>query len=444
MRSHCSTPIAALTQWLTPQVWKEVHQAHPRPRSSRWRLHPLVMVAALMTWTTGDSEAERFATARAFYVARHQREKRPGKGLQGFQKALAELPREVLHTLFAAVRRRLLSLYGHGWSSQEFLVLACDGSRQECPRSAELERRLGCCGKPDSAPMLQITSLVLLPAGVLWSWCVGPGTASEHAQLLQLLPTLPPRALLVADAYYLGYELFRSILGARADFLVRLSSRAHLYTDRQRSLARWREGIVYYWPGQACQQGQEPLRLRLIRVSSRKARGKKRHDVWLLTSVLDAGRLSRERAAEIYRLRWRIEGVYRTYKRTLPKLKLWSRTEALVYREAELSLLALQLLLLETVGHRRLSRAAAPPRSGPRQVLLRVRGEITTTIGAGLGPRQRRSYLRRLQQVAAGGPAKKVRRPWPRRKDHKPPKAPRMRVIPPKLKPKLRRYFEAA
>ena len=160
--------------------------------------------------------------------------------------------------------------------------------------------------------------------------------------------------------------------------------------------------------------------------------------------MLESTRLSHRQTAEIYRWRWRIEGVYRTYKRTLPKLKLWNRTEALVYREAEVSLLALQLLLLQSVGHRRVGAAVVLVTGSPRQTLLRVRGEITITIGAQLGPRQRRAYQARLQEVRAGGSRRKVRRKWPRRKDHKPPKPPKVRVIPASLKPKLRHYFTAA
>jgi hypothetical protein len=438
MRAHCTTGIAALTYWLTPQVWKEAHQAQGHKRSTRWKLHPVVMVLALMTWTTGDSEAERFATARAFYVARHQREKRPGESFQGFQKALAKLPLPVLHALFAAIRRRVLALYGRYLSTFGFVILACDGSRQECPRSAELEKRLGCCSKADSAPMLYLTSLVVLPAGLLWSWCVGPGTASEHAQLRQLLPTLPRAALLVADACYLGYDLFSDIK-EKAAFLVRVSSRAYLYTDKRQRLSRYREGLVYYWPGHAQKEGRPPLQLRLIRVV-----GKKGRHVWLLTSVLESTRLSRRQAAEIYRWRWRIEGVYRTYKRTLPRLKLWSRTEALVYREAEVSLLALQLLSLQSVSQRRSGAQVVLVMGSPRQRLLRLRGEITTTIGRQLGPWQQRAYQARLEQVRTGGPGKKVRRKWPRRKDHKPPKPPKVRVLPRRLKPKLKRYLNAA
>lgn len=431
------TPVAALSQWLTPHVWRQAAHALQPHRSRRWSLHPLIMVLLLMTWTAGDSEAERFATARAFYVAGHQRQKRPGASLVGFQRALARLPLSVLQTLFAAVRGRL-SEFNRDRRRSGFVVLACDGSRLECPRSAALERCLGCCGKPDSAPMLQVTTLVLLPLGVLWSWCVGPGIMGEHDQLRQLLPSLPQCALLVADAGYLGYDLYADIGRVGAEFLVRVSSRAYLYTEKKQPLKRYREGRVYYWPGQARKAGRPPLCLRLIRVVGREGK-----DVWLLTSVRESARLSRSEAAQLYRWRWRIEGVYRTYKRTLPKLKLWSRTEALVYREAEVSLLALQLLLVAGVDRSR-SPEEEPEPGSPRQTLLRLRGEIVTTIGTKLGPWQQRWYRAQLQQVHGGGPGRKVRRAWPRRKDHRAPKPPKLRVMSARLKASANRRLNAA
>jgi hypothetical protein len=438
MRSQYTSFTTALARFLPPQVWKEAHQVHrPTKAASRWDLHPLLMVLLLMTWTSGNSEAERFATSRAFYVARHQHGKRPGQTLAGFQQALARLPLPVLHALFAGVRHCLRQAFGRCWRSDDFLVLACDGSRLECPRSAALEKRLACAGKHGSAPTLMVEALVLLSAGLLWSWTVGAGTASEHDLLRQLLPTLPRKALLVADAFYQGYDLYQDILSARASFLVRLSSKSQLYTDTARPLERFREGLVWYWPETAQNQQQPPLRLRLIRV-----RGKKKQDVWLLTDVLDRQQLGRRRAAEIYRQRWQVEGVFRTYKRTLPKVKLCSRTEALVYREAEVSLLGLQLLLAQAASPRRVGGVTVLVAGSPRGTLLRIRGEITTTLGTLLGPRQQRRYRQQLAEVRAGGRRRKVRRPWPRRKNHKAPKPPRLRVLPERLKARMKNEFQ--
>jgi hypothetical protein len=440
MRIQYTSFNVSLTRFLTPQVWKQAHQTHrPKKTSSRWDLQPLLMMLLLMTWTTGNSENERFETARAFYVACHQHAKRPGKTLQGFQQALAKLPLPVLHALFAGVRRCLQHVFHRYWRSDGFLIMACDGSRLECPRSAALEKRLKKSGKKDSAPMLMVSALVLLPAGLLWAWRVGPGNASEHDLLRQLLPTLPRRTLLVADAFYQGYDLYTAILEAKMSFLVRASSRSQLYTDKKTPLSRFREGQVWYWPEKAQNKGRPPLRLRVIRV-----RGAKKKDVWLLTNVLEQQRLGRRRAAEIYRWRWGVEGVFRIYKRTLPKIKLWSRTEALVYREAEVSLLGLQLLLAQAASTRRDEGGPVIVMGSARVELLRIRGAMTTTIGEGLGPRQRRWYRERLAQIQTGGPGRKVRRKWPRRKDHKPPKPPKIRVLPRILKTKIAKRMRAA
>jgi hypothetical protein len=437
MRTQYTSFAAAWTRFLTPQVWKQVAAAHrPKKSSSRWDLHPLLMVLLLMTYTTGNSEAERFASARAFYVARHQHDKRPGQTLQGFQKALAKLPLPVLQALFAGVRQSVQHVFQRYWRSDGFVVMACDGSRLECPRSAQLEKRLGRSGKTESAPMLMVEALVLLPAGLLWSWTVGPGNASEHDLLRQLLATLPRCTLLVADAFYQGYALYRDILKAKASFLVRLSSRSQLYTDTKQPLPPFREGLVWYWPQSAQDESQPPLRMRLIRVRG-KQKGRKKQDVWLLTNVLERRRLGRRRAAEIYRWRWQVEGVFRTYKRTLPKIKLVSRTEALVYREAEVSLLGLQLLLAQGATRRRQDGAPVIVLGSARQELLRMRGEMITTIGAQLGPRQQRWYREQLARVNAGGAGRKVRRKWPRRKDHKAPKPPTIRGLPLRLKARM-------
>ena len=143
MRTQYTSLTAALARFLSPQVFKQVHQAHrPKKTACRWDLHPLLLVLLLMTWTTGDSEAERFATARAVYVARHQHGRRPGRTLSGFQQALAKLPLPVLHALFASVRAVLQQVFHRCWRSDGFLVLAMDGSRLECPRSAALEKSL--------------------------------------------------------------------------------------------------------------------------------------------------------------------------------------------------------------------------------------------------------------------------------------------------------------
>ncbi len=399
----------------------------------------MLIILLAMTWATGDSQEEKFETARGFYVTTYQARKRPGTTLQGFQKALARVPLRLFRALAAAVRTQIRLRFAARWLVDGFVPMGCDGSRIECPRSAELEARLHTAGKKDAAPTVWVTAFVHLGTGLLWSWRLGLGDADERVHLRVLLGTLSPAALVIADAAYMGYELARAIVQARRSFLLRLSSKVHLYTHDHTPLKTWSEGAVYYWPDYIQKQGQPPIACRLIRVP---ARGKTKHDVWLVTDVLDPARLSLATAAKFYRWRWRNEGFFRTYKRTIRKLKLSSRTVRLVHREAEVSLLAVQLLLTHAELVLGPGRAPDAPAISPRKVLRAIRRELESAA-----PRRRPSYHERLAGCRATHRVQrspKVRRAWPRRKPHKPPKPPVLHVLNAEQKVLLDQHFSAA
>jgi hypothetical protein len=281
---------------------------------------------------------------------------------------------------------------------------------------------------------------VVLPVALLWSWRVGKGTASESKHLQRLLPSLPLRSLIVADAGLLGYELFRAIGQAGQGFLVRLSSNAHLYTERKLPLERFRQGLVYYWPSKFQRQGQPPLQLRLLRVRGQGS------DVWLLTNLLERRCLSHRLASQIYRWRWRNEGLFRIYKRMLGKVKLQSRTVATVHREAQGSLLALQLLLALAADASEGGQRGVRIYGGPRWMLLRLRGELMASVRR-LGPHQFRRYqwmlaiVRSTQRIRTSS---KIRQDWPRKKKYKPPGPPHLRMLTPILKQRMQTILRAA
>src|SRR3954464_10718996 len=218
-------------QFLTPQVCKQARQAVPRGRAlPRWDLQPLLFIALAMTWAAGDSQAEKFQTARGFYVASYDARKRPGKTLQGFQKPLSRVPMRQFQALAAGVRDQIRRRFAQRLLVDGFEPMGCDGSRLECPRAAELEAHLRPAGKDHSAPTVWVTAFVHLSTGLLWSWQLGPGTADERVHLMRMLRTLSPLALIVADAAYMGYELAWAILRSQRSFLLRVSSRNQVYT----------------------------------------------------------------------------------------------------------------------------------------------------------------------------------------------------------------------
>jgi hypothetical protein len=293
--------------------------------------------------------------------------------------------------------------------------------------------------------------LVHLRTGLLWAWRLGGGHNRERSHLralLPTLPTLPAAALIVADAGYNGYELAQQIIASGASFLIRMSAKDMLYTEwpfEKAEMRKFSEGAVWCWPLEARNKDLPPLPVRLIRLRAKQ----RRKDVWLLTNVLDSNRLSIAQAGCYYRWRWENEGLFRTYKRTLAKVKLLSRTLRLVHREAEASLLATQVLLAQgvravSVSQGRRTQGQATPRAcSPRRVLLAIRAVILGRIGV----RQRHAFRHRLSQALREQrqrTSSKVKRKWPRRTNHKAPKPPKLREFTDEQKVYLNQLLQRA
>jgi hypothetical protein len=436
-----------LRQFLTPQVWKQAQHGLKKPRkNTRWDFHHLILVTLAMTWSLGDSTAERFEMARGLVAICRPKRRRAGQTAQGFQKALGRLPMRPLVALAGALRGRLISRLSDDLLHGGFIPLGCDGSRLECCRNDELLARLGQAGKAACSPSLWVTAVVHLTTGVPWSWQLGKGNASERDHLRQLLPTLPRLALVVCDAGFDGYDLAVSILDSGASFLLRMSSKSHFFVDRLPDPEKFRQGWVKYWPGRAREAKRPPLRLRLIRVVGRR-RGqdpKRAVDVWLLTNV-EARRMSISQAASFYGLRWENEGLFRSYKRTLKKVHLVGRTVRSVHREAYVSLLACQLLLAQGAwalrGARDRTSTVVP--CSPRQAILAMRKELQAAMKAD----RRESYRDRLARSARERRKRtsaKQKRAWPQRTPHKPPKPPRLLTMNEKEKALLSRLNAVA
>ena len=163
----------------------------------------------------------------------------------------------------------------------------------------------------------------------------------------------------------------------------------------------------------------------------------------MLTDILDPARLTAKTAAKFYRWRWRNEGLFRTYKRTISKIKLSSRTVRLAHREAEVSLLALQILLAHAdLAHRSPTTNVGEAVISPRKVLLAIRKELTTQ-----NELRTRCYAERLKDcrvIPRRQASAKARREWPGRRPHKAPEPPNIRTLNDAQKTLLDQHLNAA
>jgi len=373
-----------------------------------------------MAWDEGQTLDSRWEHARDVAGGLHAHWSL-GTSYSGFAAALVrESPRIVagIKTKFREAMRAMGSRHQTrcGWRA-----FAVDGSRVESPLTQANEEGLGCAGREKSGPQVFVTTLWHMGLGLPWDFRVGPGTDSERRHLEQMLDDLPPDSLVVADAGFVGYEWCQRVLKAGQSFLLRVGGNIQLLTD-----LGWeheeRDGVVYLWP--LAHRDVPPLGLRLMVLR------RDQQEIYLLTNVFDPKQLSDEEAGVLYEMRWGIEVFYRSYKQTLCRRRLLSRTPATCLAECSWTMLGLWLLGLLTVTRivakkmDPLSWSVALARNAVRRAMRgTIRGGPCGRLFRDLAAAFKDGYQRR-------GP--KAARNYPRKKREKPPGPPKIQSASPK------------
>jgi hypothetical protein len=338
-----------------------------------------------------------------------------GKSYTGWYTAQLQWLTPLRPALSNRLRRQMQALAGPYWQRAGWCAFAVDGSRVECPRTQANQRQLKCAGKAKTGPQLFLTTLLHMGTGLPWDFRIGPGTDSERRHLEDMLASLPPRALVVADAGFTGYDLFRRLLAAEQNFLIRVGANVHLlkqlgYFEQEGA------DTVYLWPEKNARQ--LPVTLRLIK----RQRGKKK--MYLVTNVLDKKALTDKSAGVLYAMRWGVEVFYRALKQTLRKRKMLSHSPAAAQSELTWTMYGLWLLGLMSVskllarGVDPLRWSAAATRDRVRESLrLILRGRRDRALLRDLGWAVKDDYERRRTKQA---------RDWPHKKKEKPPGEPKI------------------
>lgn len=378
-------------------------------RSVRWTPLAAALAAVLMALDPCCTLAVRCEDTLACLSTDFTRRRRVGKTYNGLLKALERQERVVLPLLKAELRTRVRkALEGAVPRVAGWVLLAADGSKDDLPRTRDHEEAFGIADN-GVWPQAFVTAIVEVQAGLLWDWRIGVARSNEREHLREMTKDLPADALLLADGGFFGYPLWAELNTHGKSFLIRVGGNVHLIQGLFPDARIERQGdIVYAWPVQQ-QTKQPPLRLRLIRV------GSKRTPVYLLTNVLDHARLSGRAAGSIYRLRWGVELFYRTLKRTLGYAKLRSRSARRGRLELEWGLVTATILgLIGTSALRR--RRIDPRRQSPAALLRVLRAALLRGAGATRG-----AALVALDRALARAVKDRYRRRKPKRSRHNPP-----------------------
>ena len=310
--------ITALNRYFKADFFSLVWQRS----DARWSGLLLVLCWVLMAWAESSTLAQGFASARQTLVAWFPKRRRPGKTYNGFIAAsirhspvLLALVQEHLWDLVRHVAER-----GNCWVIWGWVPIGGDGTRAAAPRTKANRKGLGGLGRDRLNPQGWLTMLIHLGTGLPWCWTVGRGDSSERLHLKQMLGCLPAKSLFIADAGFVGYDLWRMMMQLGQPFLIRVGANVNLIRNLAEELgakACFNAQVVWLWPKDK-RSKQPPLRLRLVVLRDGKV------PVYLVTNVMEVSRLSEQDALVFYAMRWGLELWFRSMKQTMGKRKLRS------------------------------------------------------------------------------------------------------------------------
>jgi hypothetical protein len=438
----------------TKKVWAAVAEAagaYDRDRPD-WKVKALMETALYMALSSARTRHAQFAEAQDWRRGRWG----GGDTFAGFNAAWAALKPAVP----AAVRG---AWQAEDWARRaaqvgRWAAFSFDGTIVDLALCTELLKHYGAATKEPARPQMLMVAAVALGARWLWDWETGSALAGERALADRLVPRLPPGALTVWDAGFVGHEFVTRILAEGRHVLMRVGANCRLWAEGVGQVVK-QGGRVWLWP-EAAQADGTPLRLRLIPIRRRKRkwvrykgkhrrRGKRGRMVtqvetlWLLTDVLDEAALTAAEAEALYRRRWGGSEIgFRDWKQTLLGKKLRSRVPELAAREADFLLLAQQGL--QALG----LRAQGAGKRELRPVSLAQLLEIWRQTKRRQAARREVRGLRRKLRAAVPDEyvrkKPKQKRRWAQRKEYRVIGGPKIRKLSARLKRKGVERLEAA
>ena len=352
----------ALLAWLIPEG--ELFTKDQFHGNIKWSPEQLAQQSVI--WALQDALHVTDAFTMTLEICEELKIQEAAKTYTTFINALARY-RKVLNLRLGQQFQALAEeVGGRFWRDRNWVLMGFDGSRATTPRTVSNEkefcapnygkgktakyrkkktkgmrRRKNEKNKPEpQAPQVWITMMWHMGLRLPWTWRLGPSNSSERGHVMEILKEeeFPEDTLFCGDAGFVGYDFWKSILDV-GHFLIRVGGNVNLLSE-EADVKRLGGGIVLCWPKGKMDSGEEPLRLRLVKVKIGKT------TMWMLTSVLDRRKLSNKQIIKYYKMRWGVEVEFRGLKQTIDKRNLRCRNSDRVYAELDSSIRAMAFVEL--------------------------------------------------------------------------------------------------
>ena len=262
-------------------------------------------------------------------------------------KARARLALNLVERLGREIGERLRAGQPDIWRWRGREVKLIDGTTASMPDTPENQAEFpqSRTQKPGLGfPLIRLVALISLSCGAVLGWATGPcrgKQTGETALLRQLAPSFCPGDIVIADRYFSGYFLLLWLIRQGVDVVVRqhqlrhtdfrrgkrLGTKDHLVAWGRPPRPSWMDGATYA-------AMPETLTLREVRIGG----------LTLVTTLDDAGQVSKKELLTLYHARWQVELDLRSIKTVMQMDVLRCKTPAMVRKEIAVHLLAYNLV----------------------------------------------------------------------------------------------------
>ena len=367
-----TTLFRGIVEWFVPQG--ELFAKEEFHGNIKWNPDQLATQALIWSWQEAKNVTDAFD--QTLEICEDLGAKNSAMTYASFMNALDRYDDMFRSRLRQQLQDLAEEVGGRRFETGGWVLIGFDGSRATAPRSVSNEqafcapnygngkrakygkkktqgmrRRRNEDNKPQpQAPQAWITMMWHMGLRLPWTWRLGPSNSSERDHVKEMLKQekFPKNTLFCGDAGFVGYPLWSAITGVYyRHFLIRVGANVKLLREWA-DIKKCGRGQVLCWPKGRMDSGDQPLRLRLVQVKVGKTK------MCMLTSVLDAKKLSKKQIVRCYEMRWGIEVEFRGLKQTIDKHKLRCRNSDRLLVELDWSIRAMAvaelIALREQIG----------------------------------------------------------------------------------------------
>jgi hypothetical protein len=271
-------------------------------------------------------------------------------------RARAKLPEKVIERLAVGAAQRLEEQVPEEWLWRGRHVKLVDGTTASMPDTKANQAEYPQIPQQAAGlgfPIIRFVLLLSLATAMVNGMASGPYAGKETGETAlfrQLLGSLNPGDIVLADRYYCSYFMITLLVELRIDFVTRLHQLRPADFRRGRRLGKhdhlvtWTRPPRPEWMDQATYERMpKTLTVRQLMVQVHEP-GFRVESLIVITTLTDAQEYSRVEIGELYHKRWLAELDIRVIKDTLGMDLLRCKTPEMVRREIWTCLLAYNLI----------------------------------------------------------------------------------------------------